>query len=110
MLQFPDFNKLFIVTTDASTFALGSILSQSEIEKDSPVAYAPRTLIGAELKYTTTEKELLAMIFAVGHFRPYIFGRKFKLTTDHKALTWLAQLNDPTISSRLARWKIKLQD
>ena len=75
-----------------------------------PVAYASRTLIGAELKYATTEKELLAMIFAVAHFRPYIFGRKFKLITDHKALTWLAQLKDPTISSRLARWKIKLQE
>lgn len=109
LLQYPDFSKPFIITTDASNFAIGAILGQGEIGKDLPIAYASRTMTEAEINYTTTEKELLAIIFAVKHFRPYVYGRKFTLVTDHKALVWLDQLKDPTIGSRLARWKIKLQ-
>lgn len=62
------------------------------------------------MRYTTTEKELLAAIFGVKHFRPYLFGRKFTIITDRKALEWIHKLKDPTMSSRLARWKIKLQE
>ncbi|XP_051156206.1 uncharacterized protein LOC127278513 [Leptopilina boulardi] len=110
ILQYPDFSKPFIVTTDASDFAIGAVLSQGEIGKDLPIAYASRTMGGAELRYSTTEKELLAIIFAIKQFRPYIFGKRFIIVTDHRALVWLNQLKDPTINSRLARWKIKLQD
>ena len=110
LLQYPDFLKPFIITTDASDFAVGAILSQGEIGKDLPIAYASRTMSKAEINYTTTEKELLAIIFAVKHFRPYIYGQEFTLVTDHKALVWLDQLKDPTMGSRLARWKIKLQE
>lgn len=110
LLQYPDFSKPFIITTDASDLAVGAILSQGEIGKDLPIAYASRTLSRAELNYNTTEKELLAIIFAVKHFRPYIYGQKFSLITDHRSLVWLDKLKDPTMGSRLARWKIKLQE
>lgn len=108
LLQYPDFTQPFVITTDASGYALGAVLSQGPIGKDLPVAYASRTLNGAEINYSTTEKELLAIVFAVKQFRPYVFGRRFSLVTDHRPLIWLHNLKDP--GSRLARWKIWLSE
>ena len=68
LLQYPDFSKPFVVTTDASNFALGAILSQGPVGKDLPVAYASTSLQSAALNYSTTEKELFAIIFAVKQF------------------------------------------
>lgn len=104
ILAFPDFNKTFVITTDASDIAIGAVLSQN----NHPIAYASRTLSSAEQKYNTTEKELLGILWAVTHFRPYVYGRKFTLRTDHKALIWLSKLKEP--NQRLTRWKLKLQD
>src|SRR5699024_8804902 len=70
ILQYPDYFKPFILTTDASNFAIGAILSQGEIGKDLPIAYASRSLNNAECHYSTIEKELLAIIWATKHFRP----------------------------------------
>ena len=86
ILQYPDFSPLFIVTADASYFAMEAVSSQGIIGKDLPISYASRALQGAQLKYNVTEKELLAIIFAVIQFRPYIYGRKFTLVTDHRPL------------------------
>ena len=108
LLLYPDFTKPFIVTTDASDYALGGILSQGKIGEDLPISSASRTLQGAELNYSTIEKELLAIVFCVKHFRPYLYGRKFTLVTDHRPLVWLHGLKDP--ASRLARWWIKLSE
>ena len=108
LLQYPDFSSPFVVTTDASDFALGGVLSQGPIGKDPPIAYTSRTLISAELNYATTEKELLAIIHAVKQFRPYLYGRRFTLVTDHRPLLWLHRLKDPV--QRLARWKILLRE
>ena len=83
LLQYPDFNSPFVITTDVSDFALGGVLSQGPIGKDLPIAYTSRALVNAELNYTTTEKELLAIIHAVKQFRSYLYGRKFTLVTDH---------------------------
>lgn len=58
--------------------------------------------------YNTTEKELLAVVWAVKHFRPYVYGTKFKIMTDHKPLIWLFSINDP--GSRLIRWTLKLEE
>lgn len=104
LLQYPKFDEPFLVTSDASDFAIGSVLSQGIIGRDLPIAYTSRVLTDAELNYSTTEKELLAIIYAVKQFRPYLYGRKFTLITDHRALVWLDKLRDPT--SRLARWRI----
>lgn len=70
ILQYPDFSKPFLLTTDASNYAIGSILSQGEVPKDLPIAYPSRTLNKAESNYNTTEKELLSIIWSVKHFRP----------------------------------------
>ena len=102
--------KPFIISTDASDYALGAILSQGSIGEDLPIAYASRTLSQTEINHNTTEKELLAIIFAIKNFRPYVYRQKFTLITDHRSLIWLDQLKDPTMGTRLARWKIKLQE
>ncbi|XP_039308185.1 uncharacterized protein LOC120358336 [Solenopsis invicta] len=108
ILQYPDFNRAFVLTTDASNFAIGGVLSQGEIGHDLPIAYASRVLNSAEKNYSTIEKELLAITYCVNHFRPYLYGRKFTLVTDHQPLTWLHRVKDPT--SRLARWRLKLEE
>ena len=108
LLQYPDFTKPFNLTTDASNFALGAILSQGPIGSDKPIAYASRTLNEHEQNYSTIEKELLAIVWATKYFRPYIYGTKFKIITDHKPLTWLFSLKEP--NSKLIRWRLKLEE
>lgn len=108
LLQYPDFSKPFTLTTDASGKAIGAILSQQQQAKDLPIAYASRVLNKAEINYSTTEKELLAIVWATQHFRPYLYGTKFTIVTDHKPLTWLFNVKDP--GSRLIRWRLKLEE
>lgn len=108
LLQYPDYEKPFILTTDASNVAIGAVLSQGTVGNDKPVAYASRTLSDTESRYSTIERELLAIIWAAKHFRPYLYGRKFYIYTDHRPLAWLHSLKDP--SSKLTRWRLRLQD
>lgn len=89
--------------------------TRSRIEQTGRVekGYAPtkiytRLLSTAEQNYSTIEKELLAIVYSVNHFRPYIYGNKFTLVTDHKPLVWLNSVKDPT--SRLIRWRLKLAE
>ncbi|KAL7306691.1 hypothetical protein TKK_0001364 [Trichogramma kaykai] len=104
ILQYPNFDEQFHITSDASNFAIGAVLSQ----KGHPISYFSRTLNSAEQNYSTIEKELLAIVEACRHFRPYVYGRKFIIETDHKPLTWLWSLKTP--NCRLIRWKIKLEE
>jgi len=106
VLQYPDFSKPFIITTDASGIAVGEILSQGQVNKDRPIVYASRTLTDNELKYDTYEKEALAIVYCVKHFRPYLYGRKFTLVTDHKPLMWFKHAQDANM--RMLRWRLKL--
>jgi hypothetical protein len=76
--------------------------------EERPVAYCSRQLNPAESKYSVTELELLAFLFATKQFRCYLYGRKFTVYTDHRALKWLLNFQDP--SSRLTRWAIKLSE
>jgi hypothetical protein len=108
LLRYPDFEKQFIVTSDASSNGIGSVLSQGPIGKDLPVAYASRVLTTPEKNYSTIERELTGIVFACRQFRPYIWGRKFIIVTDHKPLTWIFRMNDP--SSRIMRLKLKLEE
>ncbi|GJQ71451.1 hypothetical protein Trydic_g11176 [Trypoxylus dichotomus] len=106
--QYPDFSKTFNITTDASNFAIGAVLSQGPIGKDLPVAYASRTLNPAECNYSIIEKELLAIVWTIKYFGPYVYGTKFNIITDHKPLQWLFSLKEP--SSKLDRWRLKLEE
>jgi len=108
LLQYPDFNQPFNLTCDASNYAIGCVLSQGTIGKDPPIAYASRTLNRAEQNYSTTEKELCAIVWGVKQFRPYLLGQKFNIITDHRALSWLFNIKDP--GSRLTRWRLKLEE
>jgi hypothetical protein len=108
ILQYPDFSKEFILTTDASNSGLGAVLSQGPVGKDLPVAYASRRLNNAEIHYTTSEKELLAIVWATKYFRPYLYGRRFKIVSDHKPLVWVMNGKNP--GSRLLRWRIQLAE
>lgn len=107
LLQYPDFSteNEFILQTDASGLAIGAVLSNKD---DRPVAYASRSLNKSELNYATIEKELLAIVWAVKYFRPYLFGRHFKIKTDHRPLLYLFNHNNP--SSRLTKFRLCLEE
>lgn len=72
LLQYPDFNQPYNITTDASNYAIGAVLSQGKICSDLPIAYPSRTFNKAETNYKTTEKELLAILCSVKQFRQYV--------------------------------------
>ncbi|XP_062526266.1 uncharacterized protein LOC134199436 [Bombyx mori] len=108
ILAYPDFSQPFLLTCDASNYAISAILSQGQIGKDRPIAFASRTLNKAECNYTVTEKECLAVIFGTKIFRPYIYGHHFTVITDHKPLEWLFRCKDP--GSRLVRWRLILEE
>jgi len=72
LLQYPDFRKGFIVTCDASSTGIGSVLSQGSIGHDLPVAYASRVLTKAEKNYSVIERELIAIVWGCKQFRHYI--------------------------------------
>lgn len=106
VLIFPDFNEKFILHTDASNIAVGSVLTQGEIPNDRAICYFSKTLNSAQTRYSTVEKELLAIILSVENFNYYLTGREFLIVTDHRPLTYL--FNSKNISARLHRWKYTL--
>lgn len=104
-LSCPDFKMPFVLQTDASSVGLGAVLAQ-KIGDEHVIAFASRALTDAEKKYSTTEQECLAVVWAIKKFRPYVEKYKFTIITDHSSLRWLHNLRNPT--GRLARWALEL--
>ena len=99
----PDFTLQFIVYTGECDEGPGAVLCQNDLAKKCrPVAFYSKKLTKTERKYATGEKELMAIVFAMGHFKVYLYGREFIVRTDHRPLQWLKNLANP--STRLARW------
>jgi len=90
ILVFPYLKRPFHVHVDATSIALGIILAQlGDGAIDHPIAFASRKLSSEERNYTTTEREGLAMVYALQKFRHYLLGSHFKMFTDHSALKYL---------------------
>ena len=107
ILDYPTTTDQFILSTDASDLGLGAVLSTG---RGTVIEYASRTLSPAELKYSTTEKECLAIVWAVSKLRHYLLGTSFILETDHKPLLWLESAKaSHARSQRLERWSLELQ-
>ncbi|GKA17006.1 reverse transcriptase domain-containing protein [Tanacetum coccineum] len=100
-------NVPFELTCDASDFAVGSVLGQRIDGKFKPIYYANKSLNNAREHYTTTEKELLAVVFSFDKFRPYLILSKAIVYTDHSALKYLFSKHDA--QPRLIRWVLLLQ-
>ena len=107
VLLLPDPTKPFSVTTDASDYAIGAVLSQNHGHGDQPIAYESRKLSQAELNYPTHEKELLAIVHALKIWRTYLEGSKFTVITDHASLEFIR--TQTNLSRRQARWLELLQ-
>ena len=103
VLALPDFNKSFEVITDASIEGIGAVLMQ----EGRPLAYESRKLLPAEVRYTTGEQELLAVVHALKTWRCYLEGPVFTVLTDHNPLVHLN--TQPNLSRRQARWVEYLQ-
>ena len=92
----------FVLDTDASMTGLGAVLQQHQGEKLKVIAYASRVLSRIERNYSTTRRELLAVIFGLKQFRQILLGRHFILRVDHLALTYLRRTPEPM--GQAARW------
>ena len=98
ILTFPQLDVPFILDNDVSDSGLGAVLSQVQCSKERLIAYAARALLKAERNYSTTRKELLALVWGAKHFETFLYGRRFLVRTDHSALPWLR--NFKTLEAR----------
>ena len=101
-LKFPDPKLPYYVTTDASDYAIGGVLTQDFGHGQQPVAYVSRQLHGAELNYPVHDKEMLAVVYAFKSWRCYLEGRTVHVATDHYALKYFK--TQPNLSRRQTRW------
>ena len=108
LLSTPDFDRSFVLQTDASERGVGAVLSQCDDEgMEHPVAYFSKKLLPREERYSTVEKECLAIRLGIQAFKVYLLGRQFEIQTDHRALVWLDRLKEH--NARLTRWSLALQ-
>ncbi|GJU80177.1 reverse transcriptase domain-containing protein [Tanacetum coccineum] len=104
----PDWDQPFELMCDASDYAIGAVLGQRIEKHFRPIHYASKTMTEAESNYTTTEKEMLAVVYAFKKFRSYLIMNKSIVYTDHSALKYL--FNKKDAKARLLRWVLLLQE
>ncbi|GKA80165.1 reverse transcriptase domain-containing protein [Tanacetum coccineum] len=104
----PDWDLPFELMCDASDFAIGAVLGQRKNKHFQPIHYASKTMTEAQAHYTTTEKELLAVVYAFEKFRSYLVLSKSIVYTDHSAIKYLFTKKDA--KPRLMRWILLLQE
>lgn len=107
ILILPDPKLPYVVTTDASGYAIGAMLGQDQGKGLQPIAFLSKKMLPAEKNYPVHEQELLAIICALREWRHYLHGAKFKVITDHRSLKYLQ--TQPNLSARQARWSEFLQ-
>ncbi|GLJ19357.1 hypothetical protein SUGI_0348760 [Cryptomeria japonica] len=108
VLKGPNWSLPFQIHTDASDYAIGVVLGQKVDKLEKEIYYIDKNLQGPELNYIVTEKEMLAVIYALIKFRHYIIGYPIFVHTDHTAIRYL--MNKPSITDRLARWLLLMQE
>ncbi|GJV15990.1 reverse transcriptase domain-containing protein [Tanacetum coccineum] len=108
ILVIPDWNLPFELMCDASDFAIGEVLGQRKMKCFQPIHYASKTMTEAQIHYTTTKKEMLAVVYAFEKFRPYLVLSKSIVYTDHSALKYLLSKQDA--KPRLLRWVLLIQE
>ncbi|GKB57714.1 reverse transcriptase domain-containing protein [Tanacetum coccineum] len=104
----PNWDQPFEIMCDASDYAIGAVLGQRIEKHFRPIHYASKTMTEAESNYTTTEKEMLAVVYAFEKFRSYLIMNKSVVYTDHSALKYL--FNKKDAKARLLRWVLLLQE
>lgn len=107
ILSFPKEQGQFILDTDASNHGVGVVLSQVQNGTEKVIAYYSRVLNKAERNYCITRRELLAIVSSLKSFHHYLYGRKFKIRTDHISIKWLMSFKD--LEGQLARWLERLR-
>ncbi len=107
LLHSPNFDLPFLLQTEASDRGLGAVLAQVVGGEERPVLYLSRKLSKRETRYSTVEKECLAIRWAVLTLRYYLLGREFTLCSDHAPLQWLHRMKDT--NARITRWYLALQ-
>ena len=108
ILRLPDFERDFIVRSDASDTGVGAVLLQEFEDGTFPIAYASKKLMQRERNYSVIEKECLAIVYAVKKFQNYLYGKAFVIQTDHQPLSHIQKCKIE--SSRVMRWALFLQN
>lgn len=108
VLAYPRWNLPFILQCDASDTGLGVVLTQIYEDKEHPIAYYSRKFSTAETKYAIMERECLAIVDGIKHFRAYLYGYRFLVVTDHKPLEHMDTFK--AHNGRVARWRMSLSD
>ena len=113
VLQFPDYEREYIVHVDASEIGVGAFLAQPSKDDDSKsdldiIAYFSQRFKHGQRHYSASMKECRGVVLTLAHWRPYLFGKHFTVITDHQALTHLYYMQDN--SNMLTRWAIALQN
>ena len=107
VLRLPDMDKSFILRTDASNSGVGAVLMQEHEGELHPISYASKKLSERETRYSTMERECLALVWAVKKFQVYLYGKNFVLQTDHQPLAYLNRCK--VENQRIMRWAMFLQ-